>query len=114
MKKESLNVNRQNSDERDTTDRIRRSLECLDDSFSVTSPPLAFFEQHIRAERERMRKKWRKELVVFTLTAVILLSIMLMALFAQPSVYVTIQAMAVIFAGGYALYVKRKVEVRHG
>lgn len=103
----------QNDDDQDITDRIRSSLADFDDSIPVKAPPLSFFNEYIGAERERTKKKWRKELLAFAFMAIVILSFMLMALFVQPAVYLTIQAMAVIFAGGYAVYVKRNAEVRH-
>lgn len=100
-------------DDQETVNQIKKSLEDFDDTISIEVPQLSFFEQRIELQREKSKKEWRKELLLFIGTAAIILSFLFLSLFHQPEVFLTFQVLSVIFIGFYTFYVKRKEESSH-
>ncbi|MFY0779789.1 DUF5345 family protein [Peribacillus simplex] len=109
MKNHPIYPNHSGNDDQETIIQINRSLENFDDAFTVDIPKGAYFEQKVKMQREKLKKKWLKELFIFTVTAAVILGFLVIALFHQPEVFLTIQVMTVIFIGFYTFYVKRKV-----
>ncbi len=113
MKNHPIYPNHSGKDDQETISQINRSLENFDEAFTIDTPQAAYFEQKVKIQREKLEKKWWKELFIFTLTAAAILSFLVIALFHQPEVFLTLQVMTVIFIGLYTFYVKRKVKVSH-
>lgn len=71
------------------------------DQFPVYSPDLQWFEQMVVAEKQRIRKKLIKDLSVFLIVAVIILSGIMVSLFQMPAVFIFLQISTTIFIAGY-------------
>ena len=105
--------NRSAKSDQETVSQIKKGLEVFDDTISIDVPQASFFEQTIKNNRQKARKEWRKELLMFLVTAALILSFLFLSLFHQPEVFLTFQVLSVIFIGFYTFYVKRKVESSH-
>ncbi|AIQ60943.1 YxlC family protein [Paenibacillus borealis] len=82
-----------NSDE-ELLNKLSAELESLDLQYAdVTSPSLPELEQLIAAEAIRRMKRQRKELLIFCLVALVLLSIVLSILSSAPALYWGLQAL---------------------
>ncbi|MGE7604152.1 YxlC family protein [Peribacillus sp. NPDC097675] len=112
MKNQDL-PNRSAKGDQEAVSQINKSLKDFDDTVSIEIPQLSFFEKTIKLQREKNRKEWWKELLMFIGLAAIILWILLLSLFHQPEVFLIVQVLSVIFIGSYTVYVKRKVESSH-
>ncbi|GGG11477.1 hypothetical protein GCM10010912_64830 [Paenibacillus albidus] len=91
--------------------RLKGELERLDEHYDdIAVPSLSEFEQMIAVESERRRRQYRKELLLFWLVSLVLLSICLAVLGSAPAVYWALQAIipAVGLAGLAASHFKRR------
>ena len=100
--------------DQETVSLIKKSLEEFDDAISIEVPQASFFDQTIKRKRQKARREWRKEVLLFLVTASLVLCFLFLSLFHQPEVFLTLQVLSVIFIGIYTFYVKRKVESSHG
>ncbi len=106
--------NLSNKDKTEIVSSINESLTKLEQSFSFTTPDLQWFEQKIAQQKEQIRKKWRRDLMLFSTVAVVILMVMFMTLFEKPILFFSLQAITVFFLIGYTFYQfrrKREVEV---
>ncbi|MFJ7638975.1 YxlC family protein [Peribacillus sp. NPDC046944] len=106
--------NHSDKSDQETVSQIKKSLEEFDDTISIDVPQVSFFEQTIKRKRQKARREWRKEVLMFLVTAALILCFLFLSLFHQPEVFLTLQVLSVIFIGIYTFYVKRKVESSHG
>jgi peptidoglycan/LPS O-acetylase OafA/YrhL len=89
-----------NSDE-ELLNKLSAELESLDLQYADVAPPsLPELEQLVAAEALRRSKQRRKELLVFCLVALILLSIVLSVLSSAPALYWGLQALIPLAALG--------------
>jgi archaellum biogenesis protein FlaJ (TadC family) len=104
--------NLSNKDETEIVSSINDSLTNLEQSFSFTTPDLQWFEQKIAQQKEQIRKKWRRDLMLFSTVAVVILMVMFMTLFEKPVLFFFLQGITVFFLIGYTIYhFRRKREV---
>jgi hypothetical protein len=83
---------------------IEKGLESLDQSFSVHSPELEWFEEMIAEKQEQMRKSWIRDVGLFIVLAAVILSVLLTTLHQLPAVFIAIQAAAGISIAGAGSY----------
>lgn len=92
---------------------LQKSLEKLEQHFSVTTPDLNWFEQKIVEKKKQVQKKWRQDLLIFSVIALVILSVMLTAMFQMPVVFLGLQGLTLLFLIGYTSYqFGRKGEIR--
>lgn len=113
MKNHRALPNRSAKSDEETIVQIKSSLKSFDDSISIEVPQASFFENSIALQREKARKEWRKEMLMFIGTAAIILSFLFLSFFHQPEVFLTLQVVSLVFVSVYTVYVKRKEESSH-
>lgn len=92
---------------------LNQSLEKLEQHFSVATPDLNWFEQKIVEQKKQVQKKWRRDLLLFSVIALVILSVMMTAMFQKPFLYLSLQGLTLIFLIGYSSYeFRRKGEMR--
>jgi Family of unknown function (DUF5345) len=80
------------------------------DQFPVYSPDLQWFEQMVMAEKMDLRKKLIKELSLFILLALLILSVITVSLYQMPVIFIVLQIITTIFIALYTgLRVIKKV-----
>jgi hypothetical protein len=104
--------NLSNKDKIEIVSSINDSLNKLEQSFSFTTPDLQWFEQKIAQQKEQIQKKWRRDLILFSTVAVVILMVMFMMLFEKPILFFSLQGITIFFLVGYTSYqFRRKREV---
>jgi Family of unknown function (DUF5345) len=71
------------------------------DQFPVYSPDLQWFEQMVMAEKMDLRKKLIKELSLFILLALLILSVITVSLYQMPVIFIVLQIITTIFIALY-------------
>jgi hypothetical protein len=85
----------------ETISQINEGLEKLD-SMSAYTPNEKWFEQMVLSQQEQLRKKYRRELGWFLLSAVLILSVVIFTLMEIPQVFILLQVSAVAVAVIYS------------
>ncbi|MFF2446291.1 YxlC family protein [Neobacillus sp. NPDC058068] len=67
------------------------------DQFPVYTPDLSWFEQRVAAEKQQIRKKLIRDLSIFLIIALIILTGIIVSLFQMPVVFMFLQLFTTIF-----------------
>nr|WP_285889346.1 YxlC family protein [Neobacillus niacini] len=82
------------------------------DQFPVYTPDLQWFESMVRNEKENSRKKLRKELSLFLIIALFILSGIIVSFYQLPVVFIVIQIITPVFIAYYTISsFSRKVKI---
>lgn len=92
----------------ETIDQIKDGLDKLD-FIENNTPDEQWFEQMVRDQQEQIKKKYRKELVWFIFSAVIILSCVIFTLLEIPLLFLALQGAAVYVAVIYSYKGKEQV-----
>ncbi|RIW30899.1 hypothetical protein D3H55_16060 [Bacillus salacetis] len=86
-----------------------KSFETIDKDIEEQTPSLEWFEQFTMNQQEALKQKYRKELAVFLIIAVLVISAILFALNQSILIFAVIQITAFAAAVGYGgvSYLKR-------
>jgi len=87
---------------------IATNLQKFDQSYDVYSPDLQWFEQLVKSEQEQLNKKFRRDICLFILSGLIILSMGLVAVFNVPNVFLIIQCVLSISLPIIAYLLQRK------
>lgn len=91
-------------------DAIHKLQEGLNQihQFPVYTPELQWFEQMVLEERKKTRKKLVKDLSIFILVALLILSGIILSLFRMPVVFILLQIITTTFIAIYSILVITK------
>jgi hypothetical protein len=67
------------------------------DHFPVYSPDLSWFEQRVAAEKQQIRKKLIRDLSIFLIIALIIITGIIVSLFQMPVLFIFLQLVTTIF-----------------
>jgi hypothetical protein len=93
-----------------TVEELQQGLEQLEQLVPVFTPNLQWFESHVAEEKQRLRKQLLRELALFWLIALLLISLCYMLFTNAPTLYVVLQGLIFIIPLGW-LASRRKVNV---
>ncbi|MDZ5470165.1 YxlC family protein [Bacillus sp. 31A1R] len=93
----------------DLFDELEEGFETLDKSFQIETPNMQFFEQMVANKQVELRKKLIKDISIFSIVALLVVSIVLYTLYQLPTVFYVLQGIVTIFIIGYT---SRKVSQR--
>lgn len=80
---------------------IMQGLSKLDDI--PTNPPnVQWFEQFVQIEMQQNRKKLMKDLTLFTIIALGILSVIMVSLYQMPQLFIGLQIVTTIFIAVYS------------
>lgn len=96
--------NQWNKEDAEFCQSLNKSLEKLEQHFPVTTPDINWFEQKIAEQSKQIQKKWRQDLLLFSVIALVILSVMFTALFQKPVVFFSFQGLTLLFLIGYMSY----------
>jgi hypothetical protein len=71
------------------------------DQFPVYTPDLQWFEQIVLAEQENARKKLIRDVAIFALVAVVILSGIIVSLYHMPVIFIILQISTTVFMALY-------------
>lgn len=110
MKKQKvviLDNEQQNKHDLDAIHKLQDGLSKID-QFPVYTPDLQWFENMVITEKGNSRKKLRKELSLFLMIALIILSGIIVSLYQMPIVFLFIQIITTVFIVFYTITGFRK------
>ncbi|MEH7180778.1 YxlC family protein [Neobacillus vireti] len=105
MKKQKvvqLENEHQNKHDLDAIHKLQEGLSKVD-QFPIYTPDLQWFEQMVEVEMEKNRKNLRKELSLFIMTALMILSGVIVSLYQMPTVFILIQIITTVFIALYTM-----------
>jgi Family of unknown function (DUF5345) len=105
-----LENEQQNKHDMDAIHKLHEGLSKVD-QFPVYTPDLQWFEKMILTEKENSRKKLIKELSLFIMIALLILSGIIVSFYQIPVVFIFIQIITPVFIATYTLTrVSKKVK----
>lgn len=110
MKKQKvviLDNEQQNNHDLDAIHKLQEGLSKVD-QFPVYTPDLQWFENMVVTEKENNRKKLIKELSLFLLIALMILSGIILSFYEMPVVFLFIQIITPVFIVFYTITGYRK------
>ncbi|WP_020618231.1 YxlC family protein [Paenibacillus daejeonensis] len=95
--------------------RFREGLDGLDSWTDQEAPDLPWLEDLIRHEQDQLQRRWRWELAVFLIIALLLVSTVMTVLFRSPTLFVISQGAFLIIPLLILLwrYRRRRKQVNH-
>lgn len=91
----------------ETISKLNDGLEKLD-TMDTYTPNEKWFEQMVLGQQEQLKKKYRRELGWFLLSAVLILSVVIFTLMEIPQIFILLQVSAVAVAAIYSYKVIQK------
>jgi hypothetical protein len=105
-----LGNEQQNKHDMDAIHKLQEGLSQVD-QFPVYTPDLQWFENMVELEMQKNRKKLRKELSLFIIIALMILSGIIVSFYQLPAVFILIQITTPVFIALYTiLRFSKKVE----
>jgi hypothetical protein len=95
-----LGNEQQNKLDLDAIDTLQEGLKMVD-QMPVYTPELQWFEQLVLAEQQKDRKRLIKDLSVFLLVALLIISGIILSLYQMPSVFIFLQIITTVFIAFY-------------
>ncbi|WP_163101732.1 YxlC family protein [Peribacillus alkalitolerans] len=95
----------------ETIHQIKDSLQKMDEMFEVYTPDLRWFEEQVQLQKEMARKKWVREITIFSIVACLILSTVLFTLVAMPIMFGILQVATSLLIIGYFAYTNIKERV---
>ena len=114
MKKQKVVIlenEQQNNHDLDAIHKLQDGLSKVD-QFPVYTPDLQWFENMVAAEKENNKKKLMKELSLFLMVALLILSGIIVSFYQMPVVFLFIQIITPVFIAFYTITGIRK-KVNH-
>ena len=99
-------------DDQDIINEINIGLEKVDNAYSTYTPNLQWFEQMVIREKEVARKKFIRDLVIFFIIVITVISLLIITIFHAPIVFLIVQVAVSIGLplGVYLHHRKRVIE----
>lgn len=85
----------------DVIQEIKQGLNKMDD-FPIHTPNLQWFEQLVLKEKQQIRKKLMRDLLVFSIVAFGVLSVVIISLYHMPAVFIGLQIATTLFIAIYS------------
>jgi hypothetical protein len=106
-----LDNEQQNNHDLDAIHKLQDGLNKVD-QFPVYTPDLQWFENMVVTEKENNRKKLIKELSIFLIIALLILSGIIVSFYQMPAVFLFIQIITPVFILFYSVNgFRRKVKM---
>ena len=110
MKKQKVVIlenEQQNKHDLDAIHKLQEGFSKVD-QFPVYTPDLQWFEKIVLTEKENSRKKLMKELSLFIMIALLILSGIIVSFYQMPVVFILIQIITPVFIAFYTVTGFRK------
>lgn len=105
-------MNKRDEEDQALAELMRDGLHKLDALVPDEMPNLQWMEQMVSDQQTRMRKKMWTELAVFWLVAMVILTGVFLALYANVYIFAALQAFVVAAAVPVAFILRRKEQVK--
>ncbi|MCA1030825.1 YxlC family protein [Bacillus timonensis] len=93
-----LKSERHQSDMEDdcTIQTIQQAFEKVDETHSVYTPNLQWFEEMVRENQQKQRSKLAKEFAIFLLIAVVIVTGVVLTLLQTPLIFIVLQGLVLL------------------
>lgn len=81
---------------------IKHGLNSLEDGMEVETPNVEWFEEMIIVQKEVVKKRFLKEVIIFIGIALIIVSTLLLILYELPIFFFVLQGIAIVLIIGYS------------
>jgi hypothetical protein len=95
-----------------TVKKINEGLDHLNE-IPVQIPNQLWFEQFVIEQQMKARSKWRKEVSLFFLLALTILSGIIYSLYSNPIIFIALQGLAIISIALYFIILSVKKVTKH-
>jgi len=82
---------------------MKVGFDQLDEGVEIHTPSMEWFEHMVGEQTEVIRKKRIKEVTIFLMIAVIIVSMLLFTLYQLPTIFFAVQGLASIFVVFYSV-----------
>lgn len=97
-----LKDSQQDDDFLTVIEELESGLHKIDESFPLEQPNIEWFEQLVVNQKEELRKKLIKEVILFILFGLLVLSGVLYTLYQLPFVFISLQVLVTLFVIFYS------------
>ena len=113
--KKSDETGSRNSRSEDLGTRFRGGLDEMESWTNQEQPDLAWLEDLVRHERQQLQRRWSREMAVFLITALLIVSTVMTVLFRSPTLFVVSQGAFLIIPSLILLwrYRRSRKQVNH-
>lgn len=94
-----------------TVEKITEGLDSLE-GIAIETPSQIWFEQFILEQKRREKEKWRKELFLYTVVVIFILSGILFSLYRMPIIFIILQGLGISLAFIFSMIANSK-QVKH-
>ncbi|MDQ0268978.1 YxlC family protein [Cytobacillus purgationiresistens] len=92
-------------------EELTKGLDSLDQQAEIDVPNINWFENYVAEQKLTQRKRLIKDLCVFAIVALFVLSTVLFTLYQQPYIFLSIQTICIVFITFYTIFrYKKKVK----
>lgn len=81
---------------------IKLGLKSIEDGMEVETPKVEWFEEMIIVQKEAVKKRFLKEVIIFISIALIIVSTLLLILYELPIFFLVLQGIATVLIIGYS------------
>ncbi|UOE56605.1 YxlC family protein [Bacillus sp. CMF12] len=82
--------------------KIEDGLESLEENVPVYTPDLQFFEHLVAEQKQSMKRKLIRDLAIFTVAALLIVTSVLFMLYQVPAVFFIMQGIVTVFIMAYS------------
>ncbi len=80
----------------DLIDKINIGLNQMDNAYQTYTPNVQWLEQMVIKEKEAARRRLVKELILFFISAITILSLLVLTIFKAPVIFIVLQVIVTI------------------
>jgi hypothetical protein len=93
-----------------TINQISKGLDSLE-RLPIETPSQNWFEQFVLEQQRLAKEKWRKELILFSLIAIFVLSVIIFSLYQMPIIFIVLQGIGIATIIIYSMiHIKKQVK----
>ncbi|QOR67358.1 YxlC family protein [Cytobacillus suaedae] len=94
----------------DLIDKLNKGFNQLDNAYQTYTPNVQWFEQMVIKEKEAARRRLVKELIIFFISAITILSVLVLTIFKAPVIFLVLQVLVTI-ALPLGIYIHHRKQV---
>lgn len=85
-----------------TMKQITEGLDSLD-GMLIETPSQKWFEHFVLEQKRKAKEKWRKELFLYSIVAIFILSVIVVTLYRTPIIFIILQGIGISLAVIYSM-----------
>lgn len=94
-------------------EQIKESLDLIERKIPVYTPDLQWFEQKVKEEQRRLKKRLQRDLLMFWAIALLVVSGVIISIYKLPAVFIFLQVLAMASLPFAVIKSRRQREMLH-